>query len=490
MTRVGALRVTGIDLTNAPLKVDIGEIAVSDYTANVVVEPDKSLNWTTIMPAKPSGTGDAKATVQPPAVTNESTAAAAATTAAPAVAPATASRENPPAVHVRALVLDRGTINLEDRSTHPAFATTLSQLSGRVAGLSFDEGERATVNLTGKLGNGPLEIMGRLNPLAKKPFLDVVFRLADVDLSAMTPYSGQYAGYAIEKGQLYLDLKYLIDARRLDAKNEVKLSQFTFGQSVKSKDATGLPVRLAVSLLKDRHGVIQLDIPVSGSLDDPKFSVWGVVWQVLKNLLVKAATSPFALLGSLFGQGEELAWLEFEPGRAEVPAAGRPKLVALGKALYERPGLRLEVEGHADPASDTVALRRLELRRKVKAQKVLETVAGGGDASQNVVVAPSEYSKYLKRAYRADEKTKKPTNALGMLRDLPDAEMERLMLAAITISQDDLRLLARQRAQTAREQILRVKKIDTERVFLIEPKSLLPLRKEKVANTRVDFRLQ
>jgi hypothetical protein len=305
----------------------------------------------------------------------------------------------------------------------------------------------------------------------------------------MSPYSGKYAGYAVEKGQLALDLKYLIQARQLDAKNDVRIDQLTFGHAVESKNATGLPVRLAVSLLKDRQGVIKLDLPVSGSLDDPKFSVWGVVGMVLKNLLVKAATSPFALIGSLLGGGEELSWIEFDPGRADLPAAARTKLETLNKALYERPALRLEVEGHADVEHDQQALRRLELERRVKAQKLKEMVAHGTDANTLVTMSPAEYPKYLKLAYGA-EKIDKPKNALGMVKDIPASDMEQLILGSIVVAESDLRLLARQRAQVAREQILGGKKIETERVFLIEPKSLRPARKDKVRDSRVDFRLQ
>ena len=269
----------------------------------------------------------------------------------------------------------------------------------------------------------------------------------------------------------------------------MRIDQFTFGHSVESKDATKLPVRLAVSLLTDRHGVIQLDLPVSGSLDDPKFSVWGVVLMVLKNLLLKAATSPFALLSSLFGQGEDLSWLEFEPGHADIPPEDRAKLDTLGKALYERPGLRLEVEGHADPARDREALRRLGLERKVKAQKVKDMVGSGSDANAAIAVSVAEYPKYLKLAYGA-EKIDKPRNAIGMVKDIPVDEMERLILAAIVVTEDDLRLLARQRAQVARDHILRGRKIETERVFVLEPKSIRPEHKEKVHDSRVDFRLQ
>jgi hypothetical protein len=480
LARLGSLRVTGIDAMSEPFKLSIGEITISDYGANVVINPDHTINLALLVPEPGKGANKPAAATATPV-----TAAAGPGAAGPASAPGA----NLP-VRIEAVVLRAGTINITDRSIHPAFGTSLNDLGGRIAGLSFEESERASVDIKGRLGNGPLEISGRINPLAKKPFIDLAFKLSDVDLSAMTPYSGKYAGYAVEKGQLYLDLKYLIEARKLDAKNDVRLAQFTFGHAVDSKDATGLPVRLAVSLLKDRHGVIHLDMPVSGSLDDPKFSVWGVVLMVLKNLLIKAATSPFALIGSLFGQGEELSWLEFEPGRAEIPAGERVKVNNLGKALFERPALRLEVEGHADPARDLEALRRQEFQRRVKAQKVKETLAGGNDANNSVVVSAAEYPQYLKLAYRAEEKIAKPKNALGMVKDIPVGEMERLMLSAIVLTQDDLRLLARQRAQVAREQILRVQKIETERVFLVEPKRIPPEHKDKVRDSRVDFRLQ
>jgi len=474
LARVGELRVSGIDLTTLPFKLAIDEIALSDYGAQVVINPNQTINLASIVPPAEKKAGTS-----------------ANLTEKPAPSPTAKSNEAlPPAVRVGAIVLRRGNIHLTDRSISPAFDTSLSDLGGRIAGLSFEESERAQVDIQGRLGSGPLEITGRINPLAKKPYIDLAFKLSDVDLSAMTPYAGKYAGYAVEKGQLYLDLKYLIDARRLDAKNDVKLSQFTFGPSVNSKDATGLPVRLAVSLLKDRHGVIHLDLPVSGSLDDPKFSVWGVVLMVVKNLLIKAATSPFALIGSMFGQGEELAWVDFEPGRAELPTAARPKVAALGKALFERPALHLEVEGHADPTRDLEALRHLELERKVQAQKVLEIVAAGGDGNAAAAVSTADYPKYLNLAYRADDKTVKRKNALGMIKDVPVGDMERLMLAAIVVSPDDLRLLARKRAQIVREQILRAQKIETERVFLVEPKSILPGHIEKATNSRVDFRLQ
>ncbi len=472
LARLGELRIKDIDVVSEPLKVEVGEIAVRDYAANVILNPDKTINLASIVP---------------PATTPASSTAA---PASPATSTKAAASAPPPHVRVGALVLSDGTISFEDRSISPAFSTSLSHLGGRISGISLDESGRATVALEGKLGSGPLAIAGQVNPFAKTPVVDLSFRLSDLDLSALTPYAGKYAGYAVDRGQLYLDLKYRIEERKLDAKNNVKISQFTFGQAVESAEATNLPVRLAVSLLKDRHGVIQLDVPVSGSLDDPEFSVWGVVLTVVKNLLVKAATSPFALVGSLFGGGEELAWLEFEPGKFEVAPGARAKIDSLAKALFERPALRLEVEGHASPAQDTEALRRILLQRKVAAQKAKEIVSAGGTVDSGIVVSPAEYTTYLKQAYRAETGIQKPKNAFGMLKDIPVADMERLMLGTISVSQDDLRLLARRRAEIARAEIIKKRAIETERVFLVEPRSIAPLHMDKVRDSRVDFRLQ
>ena len=482
--RFGELRASSIDFTTLPFKLSVGEIALSDYGAQVVINSDHTINLASLARGNNAG-ADEPGLASP-------TARLAEPPAPPPTSPLVPkpNQAPPPVLRIGAVVLRDGNIRLTDRSIHPAFATSLSDLQGRISGLSFEDSERASVDLQGKLGSGPMQITGRMNPLAKKLFLDLNFSLSDVDLSAMTPYAGKFAGYEVAKGQLYLDLRYLIDARRLEAKNDVKLSQFTFGQPTGSKDATSLPVRLAVSLLKDRHGVIHLDLPVSGSLDDPKFSVWGVVLMVVKNLLIKAATSPFALIGSLFGQGEELAWVEFEPGRTDIAPAARTKVDSLAKALFERPALRLEVEGHADPIRDLEAIRRLKLERKVNAQKVKEIVASGSDANTMVAVTAAEYPKYLRLAYRADDKAVKPRNALGMIKDIPDRDMEQLMLAGVVATQDDLRLLARQRAEVVRGQILHAQKIETERVFLIEPQSIPPAHRDKVADSRVDFRLQ
>ncbi len=309
-----------------------------------------------------------------------------------------------------------------------------------------------------------------------------------MDLSPLTPYSGRYAGYEIEKGMLSMTLSYRIEKKKLDADHKVFIDQFTFGNPVESPQATKLPVKLAVSLLKDRKGEIHLDLPVTGQIDDPKFSVWKIVWKIIGNLLVKAATAPFALIGALFGGGEELAYLEFDPGLSDIPAAGEAKLRNLGKALYERPALKLEIEGHADLERDPDALRQVVFRRKVAAQKV-KALAKAGQAApavDNVRVEPAEYPKYLALAYK-EEKFPKPRNVIGMAKELPAPEMEKLMMTHIQVTDSDLRQLAVDRAARVRDALVADGKVEPGRVFLVEPKSLAPAKKEKQKDSRVDF---
>jgi hypothetical protein len=250
-------------------------------------------------------------------------------------------------------------------------------------------------------------------------------------------------------------------------------------------------VRLAVALLKDRSGEIHLDLPVTGSIDDPEFSIWGVVWKIVVNLLAKAATSPFALLGAIFGGGEQLSYLEFTPGVADVPAGEEGKLGNLAKALHDRPALKLEIEGHVDIEKDREGLRQLIFRRKVAARKLVDLAKTGqpAPALDNVRVETGEYPEYLARAYKV-EKMPKPRNIIGMAKDLPVPEMEKLMLTHIQVTDDDLRRLAVERASHVRDRLVASGKVEPGRIFLVEPRTLPPERKEKLRDSRVDFRIR
>jgi hypothetical protein len=321
--------------------------------------------------------------------------------------------------------------------------------------------------------------------------VDIKARMKDLDLSPATPYSGTFAGYSIEKGKLSFDLKYLIVKRKLESQNNIFIDQFTFGDKVESPKATKLPVKLAVALLKDRKGEIKLDLPVTGSLDDPKFSIWGIILKILINLISKAATSPFSLLGAVFGGGEELSFVEFDFGSTTITEPNVKKLDTIVKALHDRPSLKMDIEGHVDMERDRDGFKQYLVNRKVKAQKLKEMVKKGQPVVpvDDIKIEPPEYEKYLKMAYK-EEKFPKPKNVIGMAKDLPAPEMEKLMLTYIEVKEGDLRTLASQRAMKVKDAILKSGRVEPERVFLLEPKSLAPEKKEKVKDSRVDFKLK
>jgi hypothetical protein len=244
--------------------------------------------------------------------------------------------------------------------------------------------------------------------------------------------------------------------------------------------------------LKDRKGEIKLDLPVTGSLNDPKFSVWGIIVHILVNLIAKAATSPFALLGAVFGGGgEELSYIEFDYGSTVITEPNMKKLDTVSKALQDRPALKLDIEGHVDMENDREGLKQLLFNRKIKAQKLNEMVKKGQPAVpvDEVKIEPTEYEKYLKMAYKA-EKFPKPKNFIGMAKDIPVPEMEKLMLTHTEVKEGDLRALASQRAMKVEDVILKSGKVEPERVFILEPKSLAPEKKEKMKASRVDFKLK
>jgi len=268
--------------------------------------------------------------------------------------------------------------------------------------------------------------------------------------------------------------------------------QFDFDEKVASKDATKLPVRLAVSLLKDKDGVIDLDLPIEGSLDDPKFRIGKVIWKVLGNLIAKAATAPFALLGKLLGgKGEEYASVDFADGLATLDDAGRKKLDTLAKALHDRPALKLQATGRFSGDKDVEALRSLRVELKIKAQKILDLAKKGSAPSgvDDVVVEAGEREAYLRKAY-GKEKFPKPRTALGFAKSLPAGEMEKLLLANETVGGDDLRQLALARSEAVKAYLAGPGGVDPTRVFVLEPGAEAAAPKEKARPSRVDFALK
>jgi uncharacterized protein involved in outer membrane biogenesis len=474
LLKLESLSLNDLNVGYTPLSIDIKGISLTNFYARILVNPDGKINLQEIMKTEESKTGP------PPSPQQQK-----------GVAP---QKEKEPSkdIKIGEVTLQGGRIDVSDKSVKPEFSMNLSEMGGRVSGLSSEENTTADVELRGKLNDyAPLEVTGKINPLREDLFVDLKARIKDLDLSPATPYSGKYAGYTIEKGKLSFDLKYLIVKRKLDSQNNIFIDQFTFGDKVESPQATKLPVKLAVALLKNRKGEIKLDLPVTGSLDDPKFSVWGIIFKIIINLISKAATSPFSLLGAIFGGGEELSYIEFDYGSTAISEPNAKKLNTVVKALHDRPSLKMDIEGHVDMDRDREGLKQVLFNRKVKVQKLNEMVKKNQPAVpvDEVKIDKQEYNKYLKMAYKK-EKFPKPKNIIGIAKDLPVPEMEKLMLTHIEVKESDLRTLASQRAMKVKDAILKSGQVEPERVFLLEPKSLAPEKKEKVKDSRVDFKLK
>ena len=377
----------------------------------------------------------------------------------------------PPPIRIDQVTLQGGLVSITDNFIKPNYSANLTDIGGRITGLSSATDSTADIDLRGAYDGAPVTIAGKLNPLAATPSLDIKAEVRGIELTALSPYSGKYAGYAIDKGKLSLFLGYQIADGKLQADNRIFLDQLTFGQKIESPDATKLPVTLAVSLLQNRRGEIDINLPISGSLNDPEFSVGGIVVQVIVNLLTKAITAPFALLGSLFGGGEELSHVDFAAGRAVLAPPALKRLESLAKALDDRPGLKLDITGRVDPEKDREGLRQAMLEHKVKAQKLAQLVKEGKEAGAvgDVALDEKEYLPMLEQAYK-QEKFPKPRNFIGMAKSLPREEMEKLMLANAQVGDEELRDLASRRAKAVADWLSTAGKIPRERIFLLPPK--------------------
>jgi hypothetical protein len=539
-----SLYLGGIDFALEPLRVRVNEIALSDFFARIILSAQGRLNLQDIVrqpgqaaqsvtdvemrkrPATraPPGAGRNAAPATPTAAgaspldgsggeqaASQDAAGPATATAAPPSqgTPARAAKgakggtgesidttrrelaaKIPENIRIGKITLQGGDVRFSDFFVRPNYTANLTGIGGSVTEMTVQKA--GDVDLRGKVDNAaPVEIVGRVNALSADLFIDLAASATDIELPPLSPYAIKYAGYGIERGKLTMKVKYLIENRKLAAENHLYLDQLTFGPKVESPTATKLPVLLAVALLKDRNGVIDIDLPISGTIDDPQFSIWGIIGKVILNLITKAVTAPFSVLASLAGSKEELSYIEFQPGRDKLTGPDESKLKSLAKALDDRPQLKLDVSGRADPEADREALRELSIERKVQQQKwqALRREGRAPATAEEVTVDKGEYEKYLRLAYRAED-FPKPRNAIGLVKDLPVEEMENLMRTNAQVSDEDLRVLANQRAQAAKTWIVEQGRIPADRVFLVAPKLSNEGLKDKSKATLVEFSIK
>lgn len=477
-----ALALNGINVQSEPLRLDLNEVALSDFYSRLILSKEGRLNLQDIV-------------VQNGQAASVTTAASTpAAKPAPIASAPVKAREPLPPVRIGRITLAGGNINYTDNFIQPNFTANLMDMGGAISGLSSRSDTRASVDLRGSVDHiAPVTVAGSLNPLAQPMFLDIKAAVKGYELAAASTYSAKYAGYGIEKGKLSMDVAYFIENGQLKASNHLNLDQLTLGEPVDSPQATKLPVRFALALLTDRRGQINLNLPIEGSLDDPQFRIGRIIWQVLGNILTKAVTSPFSALGALFGgQEESFSRVEFAPGRFAIDPAAQESLGKLAQALADRPALKLDIAGWAAPEADREGLRREKLEAKIRARKLAQLADQGQSiAAEQLNITEPERTRLLEQVY-AREKFAKPRNLVGLAKSLPVAEMEKLILANTPISDDDLRELALRRATIVKD-ALQAAGVDESRLFLLKPRLDPPPEdqgKDGGKATRVQFMLK
>ncbi|MDT8363818.1 MAG: DUF748 domain-containing protein [Nitrosomonas sp.] len=459
---------SAIHFDSATLHTDIETIALNDFFARLLLTPSGKLNLGDIVRQDETSQTD-------PAET---------TAAMPSPAPAAETGELP--IRIDRISLRNGNINFTDQFIRPNYRANLTGLKGQIG--PVHSGKITTIDILGAVDrSAPLAIKGKGDFLGNRFFLDLTATAKGIDMPSFSPYSGKYVGYAIKKGKLSVDVNYHVENEQLSAQNEIFLDQLTLGDKVDSPDAVSLPLNLAISLLQNRRGEINLHLPLSGSINDPQFSIGGIIWEAFINILTKAATAPFALLGSLLGDGESLSELGFSPGHAVLEEDALQQLQSLSQILQDRPGLNLEITGLADPVYDHDELKRALLKQRVRNRKVTETAKKGqaSDATDGSELSDDDYARYLEAIYE-DETFEKPKNFIGLTKSLPVAEMEELILMHTEISEDDLRTLAEQRANAAYVWLVEQGKISNERIFLLSS-NIEASENSRQQNNRVQF---
>ena len=479
------LDVSGIAFQHDPDRLDIQQVMARKLYARVIIEPDTSLNVKRVLAGPgatvvaPAGSGGAPvATTAPlPAAPRVKPVPGKVAASKAAAGPPAAAAPPPMPMAIKKIVLHAGQTNFADLSVQPNFATGIQSIEGTVLGLSSNPNSRAKVDIHGAVDAfSPVDITGDVNVLSAALYTDLALNFRNMELSIFNPYSGKFAGYNITKGKLTTELHYKVVGRKLDAQHHITVDQLEFGDKTASKDAVSLPIKLAVALLKDRHGVINLDIPVTGTLDDPTFRLGPIIWKVFVNILEKAVTAPFALLGALFGGGPDLQFVDFRPGAADLDPAAADKVRTMVKALNERPQIKIEVPiawvGDLDrPALvDARFLTQVREAQSAKAGRKKSPADAPDfeqlDTSAKVELLTQLYAKNV----GGEPKFPQEVTNIKTKPELASAKADFLKQALrehISVTDDDLTALGQQRAMAVQQALLTDSQVDPARVFLV-----------------------
>jgi hypothetical protein len=339
-----------------------------------------------------------------------------------------------------------------------------------VTGFSLDPNKRAELDLTAIIdGSAPITAKGWVSPLKDPVEANSTVTLQNLDLVALSPYSAKFIAYPVARGQLDWEVNLNSEGNTLDMKNAIKARQLELGDKVESPDAADVPVKMGLALLRDMSGDITINLPVKGDLNDPKFSIGGIVMQAFLGLIVKAIASPFTLLASLVpdGGGEDMGKLAFPPGLAVPGPETMQRMQTLADVLGQRPGLRISLTGHADPKGDRQAMADMQFRRKLQVIKFDDLPRKVREKSvlEELEITDEEYPDLLWEAYK-DEPVEKEKNAIGLHKEVSRDVQESKLRELIKITDEDLVRLAASRAEFVKNHMVQTLKLDAGRVFM------------------------
>ena len=410
--------------------------------------------------------------------------------------PETGQAEGSPlAISIAVINLNNGSAYFADESLTPQFASSIESLNGSIEQLTSNAGSAAKVAINGKIDSyAPVSLKGEINPLLEELFLDLDFAVEGAELTSVNPYSGTYMGYYIDKGLLSLDVRYKVQNSELDGDNHVVIDQLTLGRKSDSEQALSLPLGLAVALLQDNDGVIDLGLEVSGDLDNPDFSFGSIILNALGNLITKAVTAPFTFLASLVGSEDELNRIDFAAGHNSLDEQATQRLTTLAEALNKRPGLRVSIEGTVDAVSDARELAVAQLHQQLLERSAQDALPDNFSASNVPLEGPlastletlfsetfSESIQDEQQRIRAQlqNNNEEPVTEQQVTRALHIAMYNRLR-DSITIAESELAALAQERGKRVKAYLVNQAQVEAGRLFLLNSREHLQSQSSSV----------
>ncbi|MBZ2163561.1 DUF748 domain-containing protein [Alteromonas stellipolaris] len=504
----------GIEYSSTDSTFSLEKITLDKPYAKLLIAQDKQTNFSNIVVEQTTSTTNTPEGVQSDSEPESNQEAQ----------PASTEEASELVIRIQEIVFNDGSAYFADNSLRPRFASGIESLNGSITKLSSNADTAADVDIKGKIdGYAPVALYGSINPLIEDIFLDLTFTVEGAELTSVNPYSGTYMGHFIDKGLLSLDIQYLLENNQLAGNNHVVIDQLTLGRKTDSDQALSLPLGLAIALLEDSNGVIDLGLEVSGDLDSPTFGFGSIILKAIGNLITKAVTAPFSLLANLVGSDDdELNEIDFTHGSSQLTDTASSKLATLADALSKRPGLRVNIEGTVDEVPDAYELAEQKLQQQLLALSGQETLPVDLSPSTMPVSGPladalSEL--FINTTGKTVEeervvviaKLQQNADGEGSLGDTredtledtgnsettptqvtPDASLVEQALyiamynqvrSGIDIPKRELAHLADARAKTVKNVLANDLQIDANRLFLLNSRQHLQLKKSGVALT-------